>query len=159
GPHADDPGRAGHRGPRTGGGAQMSVSAWMIFAAAVGALLAGAARVAEAAARQADRSTRWMWFAGIVLSVLVPLRVGLVGAGTARRPSDPEPMPLDGPWLTGEAVMTVEEGVWNTLLTLVGDLPDIVSLAVFNVAATLARIPGVDLWAVGLWGVASVALG
>ena len=52
--------------------------AWMIYAVLVSSALAGAALVAEKAAKHRRKSTRWPWMLALVASVLLPIAIATV---------------------------------------------------------------------------------
>ena len=64
------------------------MSAWMIYAAAVGGLLAAAAASGEAVLRAVGRPRRWAWAVAIPASLLVPLVAGSLRPGGAA-PEEP----------------------------------------------------------------------
>jgi TonB family protein len=67
-----------------------ALTSWMLYTAAVGALLGVAALAADAALRQAGRPTRWVWLSALAGSVLIPLAT-LIGLPAWLRPATPLP--------------------------------------------------------------------
>jgi beta-lactamase regulating signal transducer with metallopeptidase domain len=127
--------------------------AWMMYAALVGGLLAGAAAAVDRLARLAGRPTRWIWvgamLASIALAALEPHRTVGTHAVT-----------ISVPGLTPVSqTMVVANPWWVSLRLWFADVRGLLDAPLATVAAALARLPvsAIGL-TIGAWVLVSATL-
>ena len=59
------------------------IAEWMLYASALGALIAGAAAALDRVAAARGSATRWLWLGAVVVTLLAPAALAL------RRPAPP----------------------------------------------------------------------